>query len=256
MLCLGIKTQSTAKAIFSLSVCFILYLRKFSWLSNHSSIDLFWQQFTAYWSVSSVMYCKCYLFQKGSPSCSCSLQLDKPLHLGQDTLHQNFLCHLVMSLPSFHSCRSFFENAHSLAMIAHFMKLFKSAVERITPSQIPVIAVDQPLIPLVEQTQWTLGEMYNEDKCHNAWQTPYWDGSLKNVWAGILDLQLCCLHLMRAFREANFSMYDSLHWIMPTTPDGSLYITETCVSFHASMLASFHASMCTHTKFCNASIVL
>ena len=62
---------------------------------------------------------------------------------------------------------------HSLAMIAHFMKLFKSAVERITPSQIPVIAVDQPLIPLVEQTQWTLGEMYNEDKRHNAWRTPY-----------------------------------------------------------------------------------
>ena len=49
-------------------------------------------------------------------------------------------------------------------MIAHFKKLFKSAVERITPSQIPVIAVDQPLIPLAEQTQWTLGEMYNEDQ--------------------------------------------------------------------------------------------
>ena len=49
-------------------------------------------------------------------------------------------------------------------MITHFMKLFKSAVERITPSQIPAISVDQPLIPLAEQTQWTLGEMYNEDQ--------------------------------------------------------------------------------------------
>ena len=49
-------------------------------------------------------------------------------------------------------------------MMAHFMKLFKSAVERITPSQMPEINVDQPLIPLAEQTQWTLGEMYNEDQ--------------------------------------------------------------------------------------------
>ena len=55
-------------------------------------------------------------------------------------------------------------SAHSLAMIAHFMKLFKSAVERITPSQMPEFAVDHPLIPLAEQTQWTLGEMYNEDQ--------------------------------------------------------------------------------------------
>ena len=77
------------------------------------------------------MYCKCYLFQKSSPSCSCSLQLHKPVRPGKDTVPQNLLCHVVMSLPSFHSCRSFFENAHSLAKIAHFMKLFKSAVERI-----------------------------------------------------------------------------------------------------------------------------
>ena len=44
------------------------------------------------------------------------------------------------------------------------MKLFTSAVEGITPSQMPDIDVDQPLIPLAEQTQWTMGEMYNEDQ--------------------------------------------------------------------------------------------
>ena len=59
-----------------------------------------------------------------------------------------------MSLPSFHSSRSFSENADSLAMIAHFMILFKSAVERINPSLIPAIAVDQPLILVAEQTAW------------------------------------------------------------------------------------------------------
>ena len=58
-------------------------------------------------------------------------------------------------------------------MIAHFMKLLKSAVKRITPSQMPAIAVDQPLIPLAEQTQLTPGEMCNEDQCHNAWWTLY-----------------------------------------------------------------------------------
>ena len=45
-----------------------------------------------------------------------------------------------------------------------FHELFKSAVEHITPSQIPAIAVDQPLIPLAGQTLWTLGEMYNADQ--------------------------------------------------------------------------------------------
>ena len=49
-------------------------------------------------------------------------------------------------------------------MIAHFMKVFKSAVERITAYQIPAIAVDQPLILLAEQTQRTIGEMFNEDQ--------------------------------------------------------------------------------------------
>ena len=58
----------------------------------------------------------------------------------------------------------FYENAHSLAMIAHSMKVIKSAVEHINPSQIPVIAEDQPLFALAKQIQWTLGEMYNEDQ--------------------------------------------------------------------------------------------
>ena len=66
-----------------------------------------------------------------------------------------------MSLPSVHSCRSF---CSFVGYDSSSHELFKSAVERITPSQIPAIAVDQPLIPLAEQTQWTLGKMYNEDQ--------------------------------------------------------------------------------------------
>ena len=68
----------------------------------------------------------------------------------------------------------FYENAYSLAMIAHSMKVIKSAVEQhINTSQIPVIAVDQPLFALAKQIQWTLGEMYSEDQCHYAWWTQY-----------------------------------------------------------------------------------
>ena len=47
-------------------------------------------------------------------------------------------------------------------MIAHFMKLFKSAVKLITPSKIPAIALDQSLIPLA--AQWTQWEMCNKDQ--------------------------------------------------------------------------------------------
>ena len=68
-------------------------------------------------------------------------------------------------------------------MIANFMKLFKSAVERITPSQMPEFAVDHPLIPLAEQTQWALGEMYNEDQYVIMLGGPglYRDDSLKKL---------------------------------------------------------------------------
>lgn len=44
------------------------------------------------------------------------------------------------------------------------MKVIKSAVQHINPSQIPVIAVDQPLFALATQIQWKLGEIYNEDQ--------------------------------------------------------------------------------------------
>ena len=47
----------------------------------------------------------------------------------------------------------FIENANSFAMIAHSMRVVKSAVEHVNPSQTPVIALDQP-----KQIQWTIAE--------------------------------------------------------------------------------------------------
>ena len=52
----------------------------------------------------------------------------------------------------------FTENAHSLAMIAHSMKVIKAAVQHLNPLQTPVIALDQPLYALAKQIQWKLPE--------------------------------------------------------------------------------------------------
>ena len=50
----------------------------------------------------------------------------------------------------------FTENAYSLAMIAHAINVISSAVKHLNPSQIPVVAVDQPLFALAKQIQWKL----------------------------------------------------------------------------------------------------
>ena len=52
----------------------------------------------------------------------------------------------------------FVENANSFAMIAHSMRVVKSTVEHVNPSQTPVIALDQPLFALAKQIQWTIAE--------------------------------------------------------------------------------------------------
>ena len=56
----------------------------------------------------------------------------------------------------------FTENAHSLAMIAHAINVIRSAVKHLNPSQIPVVAVDQPMFALAKQIQWKVGGAYDE----------------------------------------------------------------------------------------------
>ena len=58
--------------------------------------------------------------------------------------------------------RMFTENAHSLAMIAHAINVISAAVKHLNPSQIPVVAVDQPLFALAKQIQWKIGSAYDE----------------------------------------------------------------------------------------------
>ena len=51
---------------------------------------------------------------------------------------------------------------HSFAMILHSIKVVKSAVQHVNPSQIPVIAIDQPLFAIAKQIQWTVAD-YGEN---------------------------------------------------------------------------------------------
>ena len=71
-------------------------------------------------------------------------------------------------------------------------------------------------------------------------------------WAGVLDLQLCCLQLVRADREANFSLYDIkqiLPWLFVLDQTNyatwlSVHNTKTSVSFQASIqICTHHSAM-------------
>lgn len=53
---------------------------------------------------------------------------------------------------------TFTENAHSVAMIQHSIKVIQSAVKHVNPSQVPVIAFVRPLL------QWENGNEFGEDQ--------------------------------------------------------------------------------------------
>lgn len=77
-------------------------------------------------------------------------------------------------------------------------------------------------------------------------------------WADVLDLQLCCLQLVRAFREATFSMYvKAINQILPWffALDHPNY--TTWLSVHYRDMCEFpgkHPDA--HTQFCNGSFVV
>ena len=47
----------------------------------------------------------------------------------------------------------FLDNAHSIAMIKHFMSIVKAVVQHLNPGQAPVLTADQPLFALAKQIQ-------------------------------------------------------------------------------------------------------
>ena len=58
----------------------------------------------------------------------------------------------------------FYEKAASLAMIKHGMDIQKKITEFLNPTQIPVMAFDQPLFALAKYVQWKWPDSYGENK--------------------------------------------------------------------------------------------
>ena len=58
----------------------------------------------------------------------------------------------------------FRDNAHSLAMVKHGMNVIHQATEHVSPAQVPVIAMDQPLYAIGEKIQWSWSLQYGEEK--------------------------------------------------------------------------------------------
>lgn len=56
------------------------------------------------------------------------------------------------------------DQAHSVATIRHVMDKISDIVSVLNPSQIPVIAADQPIYATAKQIQWHWPEHYGEDK--------------------------------------------------------------------------------------------
>ena len=58
----------------------------------------------------------------------------------------------------------FRDNAHSLAMVKHGMNVIQQATEHVSPAQVPVITMDQPLYAIGKKIQWSWPLQYGEEK--------------------------------------------------------------------------------------------
>ena len=58
----------------------------------------------------------------------------------------------------------FQENSKSITMMCHSMDVIQQAIEHLSPGQVPVITVDQPLFAICKEIQWTWLEKYGEAK--------------------------------------------------------------------------------------------
>ena len=57
----------------------------------------------------------------------------------------------------------FTEDSKSVAMIMHAVRLIKQSINFLNPSQIPVVALDQPLYAIAKNVQWTWRNEFGED---------------------------------------------------------------------------------------------
>ena len=73
--------------------------------------------------------------------------------------------HIMNYQPATNALLPLFRDAaHTPAMILHAMKVVRQATNSLNPSQLPVIALDQPLFALAKFIQWNWPEDFGEDK--------------------------------------------------------------------------------------------
>ena len=82
----------------------------------------------------------------------------------------------------------FTENAHSFAMNLNSIKVVKSAVQHVNPSQIPVVAFDQPLFAIAKQIQWTVAD--------------YGESSFVPMFGG-LDIEMAAYKMLGKWTEGS-----------------------------------------------------
>ena len=56
------------------------------------------------------------------------------------------------------------DQAHSVATVKHVMDKIREIVAFLNPSQVPIIAADQPIYAVAKKVQWHWPEFYGEDK--------------------------------------------------------------------------------------------
>lgn len=81
----------------------------------------------------------------------------------------------------------FYEKAATPSMIKHGMNVLKQAITFLNPSQIPVIALDQPLFALAKMVQWKWPQTHGEDKYVVMFGGLHLELALWNTLGDLLD---------------------------------------------------------------------
>ena len=93
----------------------------------------------------------------------------------------------------------FHENAHTY--MRHDYPFNKNGVvDHVNPDQVPIIAMDQPIFALGKQLQWTMSDIYGEDRyCYHGWFTHRDDFIDLKVW--VVDKSLLTISIPVHIRD-------------------------------------------------------
>ena len=94
----------------------------------------------------------------------CDVDCDSNISWGAYHASQQLVNDSPLPLPTITAMLPlFYDDSKSVAMIRHSMHVIKQAVQKLNPSQVPVITLDQPLYAIGKMIQWNWPESYGED---------------------------------------------------------------------------------------------